>query len=131
MDIFKVYATDEVKEKSGTWKTLSGKAKILIARSGNREYARLFSKLVEQNAEALATKDDAADAVADEIVIEVVAKTVLLGWENLEYDGAPIEYSYENAKKLLSIKDFRKVVMKHADDIENFLLAREAEQGNA
>lgn len=131
MDVFKLYATDEAKEKTGVWKGLGGKSKILIARSGNRDYARLFSKLVEQSTDALSTKDDAADAEADKIVIEVIAKTILLGWEGMEYDGAPIEYSFENAKKLLALKDFRKLVMKHADDIENFLLAKEEAQGNA
>lgn len=126
MDIFKTYAVDETKELNGTWMPI-GDAKFLVARAGNKAYVKLLSREVERHKKALDAKDDAADTLSDNIMIDVMAATVLLGWENVSFQGKPLEYSKENAKLLLSLKEFRREVMKMSDDFEAFKVQEEAE----
>lgn len=132
MDIFKTFGTDEAKENEGVWCEIGSGTKLLVARSGNRKYTRMLAKLVEQNQRALDTKDDAADQLSDQILIDVMAQTILLGWEGVEFKGTKaLPYSAENAKKLLAVKDFRKLVAKLADDFDNFRAAEEQELGKS
>lgn len=127
LDIFAQYATDETLENEGTF-VEHGDAKFLIARSGNRKYGKLLTALVEQNQQLLDKKDEAADALSDKLMIEVMAKTVLIGWENVGYQGKVLPYSVENAKLLLGVKDFRRLVSKWADDIALFKAKKEETQ---
>ena len=126
MDIFSTYAVDETKEQTGTWMEV-GDSKFLIARAGNKAYVKKLGKDVEKNQKSLDRKDDAADTLSDKIMIDVLAETVLLGWENVSYKGTAMEYSKANAKELLAHKEFRREVMKLADDFNAFKLEQEAE----
>ena len=126
MDIFKAYAVDEDKELNGKWMPL-GDAKLLVARAGNKKYVKLLGKEVELHQKALDAKDDAADALSDQIMVKVLANTILLGWDNVAYDGVKLEYSLENAVKLLSLKEFRREVMKLSDDFNAFKLVQQEE----
>lgn len=119
LDIFSTFATDEVAENEGVWVPHS-KARFLIGRAGNRNYVKLLGEQIEKHQLELDAKDEAADKLSQKIMIDVVAKTVLLGWENLAYKGKPLAYSVENAVMLLKHKDFRLLVSKMSDDINNF-----------
>jgi len=127
VDIFSTYAVDEVKEQSGTWMDV-GDSKLLIARAGNKAYVKMLSKQVERNQKSLDRKDDAADALSDKIMVDVLANTILLGWEGVSYKGEVMEYSVANAKTLLTHKEFRREVMKLADDFNSFKLQQEVEE---
>lgn len=127
MDIFNTYAVDETKELNGTWMPL-GDSKFLVARAGNKAYVKMLGKEVERNQKALDAKDDAADALSDRIMIDVLVQTVLLGWENVSYQGKPLEYSKENAKMILAHKEFRREIMKLSDDFNAFKAAKEEEE---
>jgi len=131
LDIFSQYATDETLENSGTWFTLGKGARVLVARAGNRQYSRALNKKVETHRAALDTGDDNADAVSDEIMADVMAETILLGWEGLSFKGEPMSYSRENARKLLLVKDFRRQIGQFADNFEAFKVKEEAAQGKA
>ena len=69
-----------------------------------------------------------AEKAGEDFTVELMAETILLGWQDVAYMGAPIEYSKENARKLLAIRDFRAEVAKFADSIEYFRLKVEDEQ---
>ena len=131
LDIFAQFATDETLEENGTWFPVGGGARVLVARSGNRKYAKMLTKLVEQNKKALDLNDDAADKLSEEIMVGVLAETILLGWEDLSFKGKALEYNAENAKKVLAIKDFRKLVAQFADDVSAFKFKETEEQGKA
>ena len=131
LDIFTKYATDESLENNGTWREIGGGTELLIARSGNRAYSRLLAKLFEQNKQVLDVGDDVADAKSDEIMIEVAAKTILLGWKNLQFKGKDLPFSVENAKMLLAIKDFRRQVIALSESQDNYRLKEEVAQGEA
>lgn len=125
MDIFASFATDKVKENSGTW-CKSGDAEFLIARSNNRKFAKMLAEKLEQNREALDSKDDDAEALSDKLLCEVISECILLDWRgNVKYQGKALKYSKENAEKVLAHRDFRAWVMTKADDIDNFKLREE------
>lgn len=131
LDIFKQYATDEVLENNGTWKEIGGGAKLLVARTNNKAYGKLLTKLIEQSKDVLNSEGPAADAESERVMIAVLANTVLLGWQGIAYKGQPLPYTPDNAAELLKLKDFRRVVQNIADDINNYLLKEEVAQGEA
>lgn len=126
LDIFAQYATNEAAENEGAW-VEHGDAKFLVARSGNRKYVRMITNLVEKNQKLLDKKDDAADNLSDKIMIDVMASSILLGWEGVAFKGQEFPYNVDNAKTLLSIPDFRREVQKWAEDRTNFQAKEEAE----
>ena len=131
LDIFAQFATDESLEDNGAWFEIGGGASVLVARSGNRKYAKMLTKEVERNKKVLDLNDDAADKKSEEIMIAVIAETILLGWKDVSFKGEALEYSIPNAKKLLAVKDFRKAIGQFADDVSAFKFKEEVEQGEA
>ena len=128
MDVFDSYATNDNLENDGTWVEV-GDAKFLIARSGNKKYVRKLTKAVDRHKKLLDRKDDAADKLSDEIMIGVVAETILLGWEGVSFKGAAMAYSVDNAKTLLGIRDFRRQIMELADDFDAYKAVLEKDSG--
>ena len=131
LDIFAQFGTDETLEENGTWFQIGGGARVLVARSGNRKYGKMLTKEVERNKKALDLNDDAADKLSEEIMISVLAETILLGWEDISFKGEVLEYNIANAKKLLAVKDFRKAIAQFADDVSAFKFKETEEQGKA
>lgn len=130
MDIFNQFASDSTLENSGTWVTV-GDAALLLARIGNVKYSKMLTELVEKNEVLLGAGDDAADKLNEDLMVEVLAKTVLLNWKgNFSYKGQPLSYSLDNAKMVLAHTDFRKLIVKQATDLANFKAKQEEEQGN-
>lgn len=133
MDIFKLYATNIAQEEQGRDFTeeFGGKSTFRIARSGNRSYNRMVSKQFEAHRHILDQKstpeeEEASDKLSFDLIGKIMAQTVLLGWSGeIEYDGEALPYSYDNAVKLLAIKDFRAKILGLANDFRNFLLAKQ------
>ena len=120
-DVFEKFATDETKEECGVVVSLGEGVSLTIARANNAN----FLKFVQEEADRVAEKSVAlsaedAEALDKKTMLGVLAKTVLLGWKGVAYKGKVIKYSVDNAVKLLSHKDFRKLVMEHANDIEYY-----------
>lgn len=128
LDVFAEYATKENLENDGTWMDV-GDAKFLIARTGNKKYVRKLSKAVDRHKKLLDRKDDAADKLSDEIMISVIADTILLDWQGVAFKGEILPYTSENARTLLAIKDFRRQIVELADDFEAYKAVEEKEQG--
>ena len=131
LDIFAQFATDETLEENGTWFPIGGGARVLVARSGNRKYAKMLTKEVERNKKALDLNDEAADKLSEEIMIGVIAETILLGWEGVSYKGKELDYNVANAKLVLAHKEFRKTVAQFADDVSAFKFKETEDQGKA
>jgi hypothetical protein len=131
MDVYTTYATDETAEVEGRWFPLSKTAKVLVARSGNSRYNAAFRKKLNDHEMDLGTGTPEADKLAEEILVEVMADTILLGWEGLKFQGQDVAYSKEQARTMLRVKDFRKRVTVIADSLENFRIKAEEAQGNA
>lgn len=132
MDIFYAFATDAALETQGTWFNLSKDTKLKIARAGNTEYVNLLRKKLEDSRIDLDAKDDESNARAEKMMVEVMAETILLGWEGpMKYQGVDLPYSKANAVKLLQHKDFRRKVSGFSESFEAFRVKQEQELGNA
>lgn len=130
MDIFSSYATDATLENEGKWFPLSKTAKVKVARAGNEAYTDLLrAKLKEASLDGMPEKE--ANAVAEDILIDVMAETVLLGWTGVKAKDQDVPYSVAKAREYLKIKDFRKKIAGFSENFEAFRLKVEAEQGNA
>ena len=125
-DIFFDFTTDPVLENNGTWKTLAGGGRILVARFGNKGFVKACDNLREQNAEALAK--EGGDDLWETLRCGAMAQFILLNWEGITYKGDPVPYSTDKAKEFLSVKDFRIVVEAVAIDIDNYKVQAEATQ---
>jgi len=123
IDLFSAFSTIKENEVEGTMTQLPdcGDTLFKVARSGNKNYNRLLSQLYKRNRAVLDSKGDEAEKKSDEILTEVFAKTILLGWDGeILYKGKKYPYSYEQAKVLLSHKDFRTKVAAIAEDFSNY-----------
>lgn len=150
MDIFDQYAADPNKEVNGVWVTI-GQTKgtspkpiqLKIARSGNKRHGKIMSGLYETNKSTLEGKDEAAESKSEEILVEAAAKGILLGWKNVTFkkeafpdageegDTIDAETRLKCARQLLGVKDFRAMVMRHAEDFQKFkAVSDEADAGN-
>jgi hypothetical protein len=127
MDIYATYATDEDAEVNGVWQHL-GDANLLIARANNPRYARMLTSLAEKHQLALDKGDDDSDALSNKLLIDVFAETILLGWENVSYNGESLPYTLENARKVLAHKDFRREVARLAESIDAYRVKVEEAQ---
>lgn len=126
------YLTDPELEINGAWIPSAKKdSDFLIARSGNRLFSRELTREIEDNQEILDGKDDAADACSDDIMVRVLAKTILKGWRgNVVFNGEVLSYSKDNAEKLLAMKEFRKWVIKKSEELEHYRVKAVKAQGN-
>lgn len=134
MDIHALFATDESGvEISGVWRQY-GDVEFLIARAGNKKYGDLLGELVTQNKPALDAKGEEANKLSDRLLIEVMAKTILLGWRHrnpekqVEWKGEPVAYSVSTAQEMLALKDFRRLVAGWSEDMDQYRLKKLEEQ---
>lgn len=132
IDLFEEFATDATREAEGVWEPFKGNVEFLIARAGNTNYNNMIIALAKRNKRILDGKNEAARLKSEELMIETLANTVLLGWRgDLKFRGKPLgEYTVQKAIELLKIKDFRDFVEAAAGDHERFRVAslQEAEQ---
>jgi hypothetical protein len=130
IDLFSAFAVDAAQEQEGTLTELPGcgDTKWRIAREGNKNYSKLLQKLVKQNRAVLDSKGPAAEAKSDEILIEVMSKTILIGWEGeISYKGKMYKHSVDAAKMLLAHKDFRAAVIDMSTNMETFKVVKDEE----
>lgn len=120
MDFEKAFATDDKLEQEGRWFPVGEGASCLIARTGNTRYKEMLrAKLgvYEASLQARLLDDDTADTM----LIEVMAKTILLGWKGFEDQGEEVPYSIAAATKFLTkFKDFRNFVASNADNMQAY-----------
>lgn len=130
IDLFAAFSTDTSKEQEGTLTSLPdcGDTKWRIARAGNKNYNRVLANLYKRNRAALEAKGDEAEAKSNELLAEVYAKTILLGWEGtIMFKGKAESYSEAVAKQLLLLKDFRAKVEAVAGDFATFKSVQDEE----
>jgi hypothetical protein len=130
VDLFADFATDQSKEEEGVWETYAEGVEFLVARSGNKTFSRMISHDVKKNQRLLDSGTDAAAKKSEEIMVNVMAKSILLDWKgSFEWQGKPMgEYSVEKAKQMLAVKGFRQWVTSVADDMQRFKSVQEEEE---
>lgn len=117
-------AIDLKKEEEGAWIKVDEETELLIARIGNDRYVDLQSQLIEKYVGL------GKDVGKQDILPELMAKTILLGWKNLKMDGEELVYSVDTAFKILANpenKAFRDLVFAKANNMENYRKKKEGE----
>lgn len=138
VDIFAAFAVNETKALGGAWFPYQGDVEFLVAKTSNKNWRKQAQAQMAKNKRILDTKDadgvatEAADDRMTEIMIDVMAKTILLDWKGeLHLNGEKLPYSHENAKKLLQFEGFRDMIAGFAADEEKFkAIQAEAEEKN-
>ncbi len=115
---------DVAAAEDGVWVTGAlGNLDLLIAAVGNKQYTTMLRKLMKPYKR---NYENMEDSVFVGLQNKCLAKTVLLGWRNMEAeeDGQPdIEYSSEQAYTLLADPEnhkFRETVLALAEEEEVF-----------
>lgn len=121
--------TDPKKALDGVWMKLDpeGTVKLLIARANNPKFqAFLQEKALGKGKvtprklrEMISTVSNANSA----LMTEAIAKFILLGWEGLKEDGNVVEYSVQEAIRVLGdprYSEFKDIVLEMAQDTEEF-----------
>ena len=131
--------TDSTLEKAGVWHDIPsdtpGEAplRLLIARINNPNAVKLYRELHKPYARLERSKGYLPDSIANEIMAELLSRTVLLDWQNLEDgDGNPVPYSQQTAKQLLlDNRGFRDAVSDLANQESAYIAdQQEAIEGN-
>lgn len=126
------FKTNMKAEQEGVWVPYENGFRILIARFGNR---RCEEYLLKKGKRFLRSVKSSVSSLKDsdrDFMREVVAETILLGWENLLDDNdVEIPYSKEEARKALEIEDFFKEVIELSQQRELYALEdKKAAEGN-
>ncbi len=128
------FKTDSEMESKGIIIDYGEAGKFQIARAGgaNKAFNRAIQKLSKPYRRAIqANRMD--EEVAEQLLLKAFCKTCLLGWENVTGpDGEPLEYSMENAQKLLvDLPDLWDDLRTDAQNAELYRQeTREADSGN-
>ena len=97
-----LFGTNATLETDGIWIDYGDYGKFLIARAGgqNKKFRNMFEKKIRPYRAAInmGTLDD---AVAERIMREAFAETVVLGWDLVGDDGEPFPFSVEHCITLL------------------------------
>ena len=119
-DIKKEFLTDEKKEIEGVWESIGEGCNIKVARANNPNYNKWFTRLTKPVRRQL-RNETLPEKKSEQILIKLMAKTILLDWEGMYEGGVELEYSEENAIRLLTeYKDFRQQVDDLSKSIELF-----------
>lgn len=133
MDFFAEFAVNETVAKDGVFVLYSGDVEFKIAKHGTRAYRNFASPLFQRNERVLKQKGEAAENKATELIIAVMANTILVGWKgDLKYQGQPLgDYTVEKAKKLLAHETFRDWVDAQSKNVDLFKEVQEDEEADA
>jgi len=116
----KRFATDKNAEIEGVWVKLDEGVELKIARMGNEKFNELFRKYSRPYKRAI-RNGTLSDSIAEDILLKCMSEAILLDWKGLEEDGVPLEYTKENAYRVLKeyevLRDF---VTSCAEDFELF-----------
>ena len=99
--------TDSSLEKSGVWHDIPSDVpgepplRLLVARINNPNAVKLYRELHKPYARLEKSKGYLPESIANEIMAELLSRTVLLDWENLEDANGAVPYSQQAAKRLL------------------------------
>lgn len=115
-DLAREYKFNEKAEIEGLWESLGAEAQILVAAWNNPNYEKAFIDLPKNvvrrmNRGKLTEKED------HDIMVKIIADTILLDWKNLTDEGKVIKYSKAAAIKMLDkYSRFYRTVVEIAHD---------------
>lgn len=132
MDLKKEYGVSKELEIEGVWIAIDDDTEVKVARLGNKKYMNEIERLSVPHRRILNDKtgrnSTKKNAIANEIMCKVFARTIVLDWKNLLEGGKEVEYSYTECLRMLTeYPDFKDVIATEAEDMDNFF-AEEIEE---
>lgn len=98
-----------------------GKEYFVVRRTPNPEYRRLLSQKYRRHERLVKKKSKDADALAEKLMAEVVAATVLIGWKGVGQAGKSIPYSEKAALDLLmKFPELKTDIIEFSGDLSNY-----------
>ena len=120
LDLKTEYGTDENLERDGARMEIGEGASILVARLGNPAFQAAYQR-VPRGIRNLAASGRLPQGKGAELISNLMAKTIVQGWEGLLDNGKPLAYSEDNARDvLIRYKDLRDAVWEFAEDAQNY-----------
>lgn len=148
MGSIEAFASDRTREIDGVWVTVEHGVRLRVARMNNPKYLARLRELMRPHQAELRLgrtryvvdgkeappRDTASDELLEKLSIQAMARTILLGWENLYEskrngsgevilgaDGQPemVEVLYSEGKALEYLRKFREfqlIVLEVAND---------------
>jgi hypothetical protein len=107
---------DLKKEAAGVWIEIDDETSLLVARWENPKHRDLQA---QQMAKARLSSGLINAGQAEQILNHQIAETILIGWKGMKENGKELEYSPEEAVRILSDpvwRPFRDMVMRFATD---------------
>jgi len=131
MDFSKAFELDEKLVQEGRWFPVGEGAECKIARTGNPKYKELLRAKLGIYEQSLSQKL-LDDHTADTVLIEVMAKTILLDWKGFTDQGVEVKYSVALATKYMTkFEEFRNFVARNADNMQAYKASdSQADRGN-
>jgi len=111
---------DTQKQQDGVWYEL-GEARFLVARLGNANYRKIMGQKIPEY-----LRDTMEEILRDRLIGEVLADTILLGWESLTENGADLPYTKGNCRRLMTApeySDLRDLIVGWASNAEKYRVA--------
>lgn len=120
MDISK-FQTNKSAEEEGIWVDVDGNGtKVKVARINNARYKKYFQKITKPYKRQI-RNGTLAEELAEKLLVDALANTILLDWQGFTKEGADFPYSVDNARSFLQESaDFRDFVSDAANEMENF-----------
>jgi hypothetical protein len=123
------FQEDEEKKSEGVWCDIGAGARIRVASLGNEAFQDWFRK---KTAPWTRLKKDVPENVQREIMIEGMARHVLVDWEGVYEGDVALVFSVETAIRVMTkIRWFADRVLEEAREYSNFCVdAAEEIEGN-
>ena len=127
-DLKKEYDIDLKKELEGVWEPLGGGGEVLVAAWNNPNFDKALADQPRQIRRRM-DRGKLSDEEDREIMVVVVADTILLGWKGISDAGKEVKYSRKTAiERLASYPRFFRDVVAIASDESRYLREDEDEQ---
>lgn len=101
---------------------------VLIHRAGgaNKKFSKVFAEKIRPHRRAH-KNGTLSEEIAERIMIETYAETVVVGWENVRNEkGEILEFTTENVVELFTrIPEFYAEIVEQAQDLRNFRIEQE------
>ncbi len=119
-DLSKDFGSDADLERDGVWESLSEETKILVASTDSPSYREAFNKINRATRRRI-DRNALSEAEEAQLMSGIIAKTLLLDWQNLADGGKIVPYSYDVAKDyLIRYPKFRRFVIDLAGEESRF-----------
>lgn len=118
-----LFKTDKKQESEGIWFELLDGVKFKLKRFGgmNNTSAKAAVAKYHKPYAAVIASGSLPDEKALEISVKVFVEGCMLDWEGVEIDGKKVDFSFDDAVKLLvSLPELAQALIEHASDKDNY-----------